>query len=175
MYNNVLKTLALSACIATAPSLLAQAANDERILEIEGRITDGEKKLAGCEVVVYEGNEVVGRQVTDKNGRFGLGLGLNKEFALVFQKEGFLPKRVLVDTRAKVPAEMIGIPPLEMAMSMLPASKYEGGDTDVLDFPFAIVRWNKQAMAFVQDQQYTAGMMRANGAALLQAGRTTKD
>jgi hypothetical protein len=62
-----------------------------------------------------------------------------------------------------------------MTMSMLPASKYEGADTDALDFPFAIVRWNKQAMAFVQDQQYTADMMRTNGAALLQAGRTSKD
>jgi hypothetical protein len=175
MYSNVLKTLVLSVCIGSAPHFFAQAAGEERILEIEGRISDGEKKLAGCEVVVYEGNEIVGRQVTDKSGRFGLGLGLNKEFALVFQKEGFLPKRVLVDTRAKIPAEMIAIPPLEMTMSMLPASKYEGADTDALDFPFAIVRWNKQTMAFVQDQQYTADMMRTNGAALLQAGRTSKD
>jgi hypothetical protein len=158
-----------------APSFAAaQEADEARILEVTGRITDGEHKLQGCEVVVYEGNEVVGRQATDKGGRFGLGLGLQKEFAIVFQKEGFLPKRMLVDTRAKIPADLPGIAPLEMEMSMLPASKYDGADTDVLDFPFAIVRWNKQALAFIQDHQYTAGMMRANGAALLQAGRAVK-
>ncbi|HRD52272.1 MAG TPA: hypothetical protein PKY96_06455 [Flavobacteriales bacterium] len=147
---------------------------DSRVLEVTGRISDGDKKLPGCEVVVYEGNEIVATQLTDKSGRFGLGLGLQKEFAIVFQKEGFLPKRMLVDTRGKVPAELENLVPIEMEMSMLRAEKYEGADTDVLDFPFAMVKWNRQLLAFVQDQQYTADMMRANGAALLQAGRSVK-
>lgn len=147
---------------------------DSRVLEVTGRISDGDKKLPGCEVVVYEGNEIVATQLTDKSGRFGLGLGLQKEFAIVFQKEGFLPKRMLVDTRGKVPAELENLVPIEMEMSMLRAEKYDGADTDVLDFPFAMVKWNRQLLAFVQDQQYTADMMRANGAALLQAGRSVK-
>lgn len=152
----------------------AQKEREPLLLEVTGRITDGEKKLEGCSVVVYEGNEVVGDQKTDKSGGFGLGLGLNKEFAVVFQKEGFLPKRVLIDTRAKIPADLAALPPVEMEMSMLRADKYEGADTDVLDFPFAIVSWNRSLLAFVQDQQYTVDMMRANGAALLQAGRSVK-
>ncbi len=152
----------------------AQKEREPLLLEVTGRITDGEKKLEGCSVVVYEGNEVVGDQKTDKSGRFGLGMGLNKEFAVVFQKEGFLPKRVLIDTRAKIPADLAALPPVEMEMSMLRADKYEGADTDVLDFPFAIVSWNRSLLAFVQDQQYTVDMMRANGAALLQAGRSVK-
>lgn len=145
------------------------------VLEVAGRITDGEKKLQGCAVVVYDGNDVVGEQVTDKAGRFNMGLGLGKEFAVVFSKEGFLPKRILVDTRADLPKEVLGIPPLQMEMSMLPASKYEGADTDVLDFPFAIVRFDKRTMSFAQDQQYTVGMMRTNGALLLMAGRAGRD
>lgn len=158
------------ACSAT----FAQVA-DSRVLDITGRITDGEKKLAGCEVVVYEGNDVIGTQLTDKSGRFGLGLGLGKEYAIVFQKEGFLPKRVLVDTRAKIPVEIRDLAPLDMEMSMLLATKYDGANTDMLDFPFAIVKWNRQVGAFTQDQQYTTDMMRTNGAALLQAGRSVKD
>lgn len=165
---------ALSLVVGLLPLLLSAQSAEPLVLEITGRISDGEKKLAGCEVIVYEGNEVVGQQVTDKSGRFGLGLGLQKEFAIVFQKDGFLPKRVLVDTRAKLPASTIALAPLDMEMSMLPAAKYEGADTDVLDFPFAIISWNRQAGAFTQDQQYTVGMMRANGAALLQAGRSVK-
>lgn len=152
----------------------AQKEREPLLLEVTGRITDGEKKLEGCSVIVYEGNEVVGEQKTDKSGRFGLGMGLNKEFAVVFQKEGFLPKRVLIDTRAKIPPDLAALPPVEMEMSMLRADKYDGADTDVLDFPFAIVSWNRSLLAFVQDQQYTVDMMRANGAALLQAGRSVK-
>ena len=157
-----------------AAPLWAQKEHEPLLLEVTGRITDGEKKLEGCSVIVYEGNEVVGEQKTDKSGRFGLGMGLNKEFAVVFQKEGFLPKRVLIDTRAKIPPDLTALPPVEMEMSMLRADKYDGADTDVLDFPFAIVSWNRSLLAFVQDQQYTVDMMRANGAALLQAGRSVK-
>ncbi len=159
--------------VLVAGAAIAQQV-DTRTLEITGRITDGEKKLAGCEVIVYDGNEVVGTQVTDKNGRFGLGLGLQKEFAIVFQKEDFISKRMLVDTRAKIPVDLEHLVPMDLEMSMLPASKYDGADTDVLDFPFAIIKWNRQLLAFAQDQQYTAGMMRANGAVLLQAGRSVK-
>jgi hypothetical protein len=169
MKRNAFTFLAMLGCTWA----LAQQ-SDTRILEVTGRISDGDKKLPGCEVVVYDGNEIVGTQVTDKSGRFALGLGLQKEFAIVFQKEGFLPKRMLVDTRGKVPSELEHLVPIEMEMSMLPAGKYEGADTDVLDFPFAMVKWNRQLLAFVQDQQYTADMMRANGAALLQAGRSVK-
>lgn len=168
----MLRHILLLAAAACAQAAWAQS--DPRVLEVTGRISDGEKKLAGCEVVVYDGNEVVGTQLTDKNGRFGLGLGLQKEFAIVFQKEGFMPKRVLVDTRGKVPPELQDLVPVDMEFSLLPMSKYDGADTDVLDFPFAIIRWNKSLLAFVQDQQYTAGMMRANGAALLQSGRAVK-
>jgi len=164
-----------TALLLCVPGFAAHAHEtaDESVLPADGRITDGDKKLEACEVTVYRGNEEVARHVTDKSGWFRLGL--ERESTLVFQKEGFLPKRVLVDTRAKIPAEVIDIAPLEMTLSLLAASKYEGADTYVLDFPFAMVRWDKRAMAFVQDQQYTADMMRANGAALLQAGRTGKD
>lgn len=164
----------LAASLVLSSTAALSQTTDSRVLEITGRISDGEKKLAGCELVVYEGNDIVATQVTDKSGRFGLGLGLGKEFAIVFQKDGFLPKRILVDTRAKIPVEIQELAPLDMEMSMLLASKYEGANTDMLDFPFAIVKWNRQVGAFTQDQQYTADMMRTNGAALLQAGRSVK-
>ncbi|MBK8498419.1 MAG: hypothetical protein IPL52_06265 [Flavobacteriales bacterium] len=169
-----MKAHVLLGCLLLSALAHAQKEREPLVLEIVGRITDGEKKLEGCQVTVYDGNEVVGEQTTDKSGRFGLGLGLQKEFAVVFQHEGFLPKRMLVDTRAKIPVDVIAIAPMEMEMSMLRADKYEGADTDVLDFPFAIISWNRSVGAFTQDQQYTVDMMRANGAALLQAGRSVK-
>ena len=172
-----MKALALSVGLFFFANAAYAQQDEERqplTLQITGRITDGEKKLEGCKVTVFEGNERKGEQLTDKNGRFGLGMGMQRDFAVVFEKEGFLPKRVLVNTHAKIPVGYAELPPVEMEMSMLPADKYDGADTDVLDFPFAIVQWDRQLLAFVQDPQYTAGMMRANGAALLQAGRSVK-
>lgn len=172
---NHFRWIRTSAMLTAFSACLAAAAQEEGlVLPITGRITDGEKRLEGCEVLVYDGNDMVGRQVTDRSGRFNLGMGLGKEFAIEFRKEGFLPKRVLVDTRAELPKDLVEIAPLEMEMSMLTASKYEGADTDMLDFPFAIVKYDKRAMAFIQDQQYTADMMRTNGALLLMSGRSEK-
>ncbi|HMC96628.1 MAG TPA: hypothetical protein VKG92_03185 [Flavobacteriales bacterium] len=160
--------------VALGGGLSLAAQEEALVLPIVGRITDGEKKLEGCEVLVYDGNDMVGRQLTDRGGRFHLGMGLGKEFAIEFRKEGFLPKRILVDTRAELPKDLVEIAPLDMEMSMLPTSKYDGADTDVLDFPFAIVKYDKRVKAFTQDSQYTSDMMRTNGALLLMSVRSEK-
>jgi len=143
-------------------------------LPIAGRVMEADKKMEGCKVTIYKGNEVLGEQTTDRSGRFGMELGLQEEYAIVFSKDGYLPKRVLVDTRGNLPKDLVDIAPIDMAMSMLPASKYEGADTDELDFPFAIIRYHRGSKAFVQDHEYTADMMRTNGALLLMSGRAGK-
>lgn len=143
-------------------------------LLINGRVAHVDAKLENCEVITYKGNEEIHRQTTGRNGRFGMLLGLGEEYSVEFRKEGFLPKRVVVDTRADLSKDIVDIAPLEMEMSMLPAGKYAGANTDDLDFPFAIVRYDRSMKAFVQDQQYTADMMRTNGALLLMSGRSGK-
>ena len=57
---------------------------------------------------------------------------------------------------------------------MLTVQYSPGPDTEVLDFPVAIVKYDKSLDAFIQDQEYTMGMQRANGALLLMAARTEK-
>lgn len=146
----------------------------EYLLPVSGRITDGENRLDGCRIVTYDGNEALSEVTTDKNGKFEVALKLDRQYGLEFHKEGFVPKRIVIDTRAEVPAEHLAYVPLVMDISMLAVEKYQGVDTDVLDFPFAIVRYNKVVDAFVQDQEYTMGMQRANGALLLMAARAEK-
>ncbi|HQV75148.1 MAG: hypothetical protein KBA60_08230 [Flavobacteriales bacterium] len=150
----------------------AQDSSEPLTLPIAGKVADSDDhKLQGCEVLIFKGNDLVGQQLTERNGRFTLELGLGEEFSMEFRMEGYLPKRILVDTRADLPKDLLGIAPVEIDMHMMPASKYNGADTDELDFPFAIVAWDKRAQAFVQDREYTTDMMRTNGALLLMSGR----
>ena len=142
---------------------------------MNGKVTDGENKLAGCTVTTFIENEVVATQTTDRGGRFAMGLGMDTQYAIEFRKDGFLPKRIIIDTHAKLPEGEIVFEPLDMDLSLLPLSKYEGADIDVLDFPFAIVRFDKRVNAFAIDQQYTTDMMRTNGALLLMAGRAGRE
>lgn len=172
MKNLLLTTFALL-CLFGSPKT-GRSQDLVLTLPVSGRVMEADKKLEGCKVIIFKGNEVLGEQVTDRSGRFGMDLGLQEEYAIEFRKEGFLPKRVLVDTRGNLPKDLVDIAPIEMAMTMLPASKYDGADTDELDFPFAIIRYDRGAKAFVQDHEYTADMMRTNGALLLMSGRATK-
>jgi hypothetical protein len=143
-------------------------------LSVSGRITDGDHKLAGCEVITYLANERLGAVSTDKNGRFEVHVPLNGEYALELRKEGFISKRIVVDTRSDAKPEELVLAPLVMDVSLLPTDRYEGANTDELDFPFAIVRYDKGQHTFAQDMEYTMGMQRTNGAILLMAARAEK-
>ncbi|HOP43453.1 MAG: carboxypeptidase-like regulatory domain-containing protein [Flavobacteriales bacterium] len=173
-------TLLVAVLALAIPALQAQ--EEEMVLTetsvyflpVTGRVTDGEKKLSGCLVKVYQGNELVQEEQTDRAGRFDLELDLGPEYTLEFSGEGFLPKRVVVDTRTEIPVEKLVYGPLAMDVNLMIGSKYEGVDTDVLDFPFALVRYDKQQHTFAPDRDYSMGMQRANGALLLMSARAGK-
>lgn len=157
--------------VAQHPAGSDTGLSDDHFLPVSGRVTDGERKLEGCEIITYLGNERIHSFTTDRSGRFEVGVGLNAQYGIEFRKPGFVPKRIIVDTRSDLAPEELLFIPLDMDVSMLAAEKYEGADTDALDFPFAIVRFDKKTHAFVQDRAYTTDMMRTNGALLLMAGR----
>ncbi|MBK9286811.1 MAG: hypothetical protein IPN38_03770 [Flavobacteriales bacterium] len=167
-------SLAFLLFVGATHSLSAQENGDAAPLEVYGRITDGENKLDKCQIIVYKENERVGELTTDKSGKFDVALAINETYSLELRKEGFAAKRIVIDTHMPPLKEDVEltIAPIGMDISLLEKSKYDGANTDDLDFPFAIVKWSKGQAAFVQDQEYTIGMQRTNGAILLMAART---
>lgn len=147
----------------------------EHVLPVKGRTMSGDKKLEACNVLVFQGNEPLTEQMTGRDGKFATGLPIGGEYAIEFRREGYMPKRVLVDTRMdKLPEGTLIFEPLDLTVSLLEMERYAGADADVLDFPCAIVRWDRKAGQFAADEEYANGMMRANGAVLLMAARATK-
>lgn len=145
-------------------------------MEVDGRITDGENKLAGAEVVVFKGNEQVEVVKTDKGGRFKVKVDMNTDYGLEFRQAGFVAKRIAIDTRLPKPKEgqEFELVPLDITISLLEKARYDGAPTDDLDFPFALIKFNKRTLMFEQDPEYTMGMQRTNGALLLMAARSEK-
>lgn len=143
-------------------------------LIIDGKVTDGENKLPGTEVTLYKGNEKVSTQKTDKGGKFHVELDLQENYSIAFEGEGFVVKRIAVDTHMPKPKKdhFFELAPIVMDVSLLERKRYDGANTDDLDFPFAMVKFDKTQMAFAQDIEYTMGMQRVNGALLLMAART---
>lgn len=175
MLRSLLFSLLLSPIVVQAQED-GSAAIDGFHLPVSGRIIDGDAKLAGCEVILYKENEKVSTLTTDKSGKFSANLDLNASWGITFQKDGYVAKRMVFDThlpRVKGDAELV-IEPMVMEVGMLPLAKYEGANTDELDFPFAIVKWDRSLGTFSQDHDYTMGMQRTNGALLLMSARSDK-
>ncbi len=145
-------------------------------LLVDGQITDGEKKLVGAEVVVFKGNELMVTVKTNKGGRFGVKLDTGQDYAMEFRHDGFVAKRIAIDTRMPKPkpGQEFELVPLDITISLLEKERYDGAPTDDLDFPFALIKFNKKTLAFEQDAEYTMGMQRTNGALLLMAARSEK-
>ncbi len=165
--------LSLFFFVALDPARAQDYAEQIGPLMVDGRITDGENKLAGGEVIVYRDNEQVASITTDKSGKFHTELLINAEYGLEFRHEGFVAKRISINTHMPKPKpdQEFELVPIDMNVSMLERTRYQGANTDDLDFPFAMIKFNKKTMAFEQDLEYTMGMQRTNGAILLMAAR----
>lgn len=160
----------------STPTIAQDYAKSMQPLSVDGRITDGENKLAGAEVVVFKGNELLETVKTDKGGRFKVELDMNQEYGMEFRQEGFVAKRIAIDTRMPKPkpGQEFELVPLDITISLLEKKRYDGAPTDDLDFPFALIKFNKRTLTFEQDAEYTMGMQRTNGALLLMAARSEK-
>ena len=160
----------------SAPTVAQDYAESMEPMLVDGRMTDGENKLVGAEVVVFKGNEQVEATKTDKGGRFKVKLEMNQDYAMEFRQEGFVAKRIAIDTRMPKPkpGQEFELVPLDITISLLEKARYDGAPTDDLDFPFAIIKFNKRTLTFEQDAEYTMGMQRTNGALLLMAARSEK-
>jgi hypothetical protein len=169
-----MRTLPILAVLLLSPVTMSAQDGEQAPLEIYGRILAGEEKLAEAQVLVFKGNEQVGAVTTGKSGKFDLRLGMNGQYSLEFRKEGFAPKRILIDTQLpKFPAGAeVVIAPIGMDLTLMEKAKFDGANTDDLDFPFALIKWSKRDHAFVQDADYTADMQRTSGALLLVAARS---
>lgn len=163
----------MCATLMTSGGAMAQHAN-EHALPVGGRIVDASGRLDACSITVYRGDGHSEAAVQQKNGRFEVGLLPDHQYTLEFSKDGYLTKRIVVDTRAKVDPAELALMPLVLNVMMLKTAQYDGANTDQLDMPFAIVSYDKQLHAFVQNMEYTAAIQRTNGALLLQAGRARK-
>lgn len=167
----------------SVPSLLVSqgaAAQDYAkalgLLTVDGRITDGENKLADADAVLFKDNVQVALATTSKSGRFTLQLEINANYGIEFRHLGFVAKRIAIDTHIlkPKPGQEFELVPIDMNISLLDHARYDGAPTDDLDFPFALIKFNRKSMAFEQDAEYTMGMQRTNGALLLMAARADK-
>ena len=124
-------------------------------LEIIGKCIANEKDLPNTTVKIYENDTLVYSFKTPYNKDFSIHLPLNTNILLVFEKKGFVTKKVAIDTHTKYPEDNFNA--IAMDIEMLPFKK--NVDYSALDKPVTIIKYNLNTYNFEFDKEYSAKML----------------
>jgi len=139
-----------------------KVAHDVWFLPVGGRVLDGRTKVEGATIRLYKENDLLETYQTEKNGKFKMELDLGAYYTLEVEKDGFITKRIGINTISSVDYKRMDYLPYGVDIFITSEVAYTGVNIDVLDFPFAIVSYDHQDRMFVHDENYTKDMMLDN-------------
>lgn len=140
----------LLACFITClflfpPSLLAggftTSEPDSFLLNVFGFIYNKDERVREAKVVLYDGNRIVETVETKKNGKFLFQLNRNRDYTIEIIKDEFVTKRISIST--KVPYGVGWLPDFSFDTALMKVSKFRGIDISDLDFPSALIAYDK--------------------------------
>lgn len=124
----------------------------DTLVGFDGDVYIGEVKAKNVTISLYERNDVISSYTTSKNGQFVLDLERNKYYIVEFSKEGYVTKRVLIDTR--IESDSLN-PKDEFNFDVFLIKSKPNVDYSVLDFPMAIIQFQYNKERFDFDPKYT--------------------
>lgn len=166
--------IALALFTFMAQVVRAQLGTSPYILHITGKVVDMEDKFLGDATIKIDTNSIaVGEFKADARGRFTFDLDIGGFYGITVNREGFVRKRFIVDTRTDKPAKVITGPfSAEVTLTL----EAEFADMDITDlyYPYALVSYSKKDKAFIADPEYIAERQRVESALRLGAARIRK-
>lgn len=130
---------------------------------VNGRLKVDGGALDGARMVVYK-NGVKERTVTTNLNRFSLGLDLHASYVLSFEKDGFVAKKLLFDTRLPSSSVAREYAAFEFAVSLF--KQYDDVNIVVFDQPVGKIRYEPSMDDFDYDTDYTKSIQSQLQAAL---------
>ena len=112
-------------------------------------------RLNKVKIHIYEYNKKLYTYSTNKKGKFEIIIPENSYTVLEFEKENFITKRFLFDTRTN--SKTINIKPFNLEVIML--QNIDGIDYSELDFPITRIEYNEKTQDFDFASKYTERML----------------
>lgn len=137
---------------------LAMAQSDKRVLKFGGNVFFGNDKAEGVTVSIYDGNYLVSESKTSRNGKFAVDLAKNKHYTVQFDKDGFMTKRIVIDTEIGEDGKD-NVKTFKFDVGLI--KRESGKDYSILDFPIAIIKYHAESNQFYYDNKYTEHMLEA--------------
>lgn len=113
-------------------------------------------------ILVYKDNEIVDQLSVRRNGRFKAALGADAYYTLVFQREEYVSKKVVVETTGFKDGEKARRNKFEFDV-VLKSETYldELAEDDAFTFPTAWIRYNALKGVLMINKPYTLGIHKA--------------
>jgi hypothetical protein len=116
------------------------------------------KKLDKVAIKVYNKNSLIKTFYSNKKGKFELKIPKNAYITLVFEKNNFVTKRVLFDTRTSNKKINENVRPFDLEIVLL--EHMDGIDYSDLDFPITKIQYVNKMKDYYYAAKYTTNMLK---------------
>lgn len=121
---------------------------------LEKMVEEDYEPLPGANIDVYQNSQKEKTLTTGQEGLFQLEMDLNKEYTIAFSKEGYVTKRIFVNT--SLPEDDGDQWEVEFSIGLF--EMYPGLDVSALEAPITKIRYMERERSFGYDREYTARM-----------------
>lgn len=128
------------------------ASHAQKGFQIVGRVKVEGGGLDNSRVVIHKNGEKE-RTLTSGLSKFNLTLDYNANYTLSFEKDGYVTKTLVFDTKAPAQAVTNGFAPFEFAVSLF--KQYDDVNTVVFNQPVGMIKYDPSTDDFDYDTDYT--------------------
>jgi len=129
----------------------------EICLEISGNLASGIKSSGGVYLVkLIEDNKVIEQVEVGSKEKFKLNLKRDKMYTVKIEKEGFISRMVSVCTHMPPNSNKTNLYRFHFDIDLFTEAFSRYFDADDIDFPIALINYNKSRGLFNYDKNYTS-------------------
>lgn len=121
-------------------------------LEIKGYVFENDEKVDDALVKLYQNNKVV-QMTKTKKSKFQFVLFSKMKYMIEIIKPGFITERIQISTEEKT--QFGGKYLYEFKVDLINAKKFKGVDVSDLDFPTAVIKYDKSKGEYSHDVAYS--------------------
>jgi hypothetical protein len=147
-YKNTFKLILFTLVI-----LITSNAFSQNTLQVKGRLDLKEGKTKEGSIKLYENGNLVQSQNADRTGKFSFDLALNKDYIFEFSSDGYVTKKININTEVPSNAENKSFTPIYFAVELF--HQYTGVNTIVFTQPVGIIKYYPQIGDFDYDVDYS--------------------
>lgn len=138
-----------------------------------GGVTEEGLPCYDATVTLFMENNIQQIVQTNEDGSFQVALTPGKIYTVEVARSGLITKRISIDTHMER-TRGNNVTVFDCYVNMVPEEQLEGVDTSDLDFPIALLSYDKKLKTFVHDPEYTS-MMQATYKELKKAAQEMEE